>query len=401
MSLLLHRAGLLGQRGLPPPAPEVVVPSFMAWKATGTGAINATITDYEQEFHDRLGEFDPVAGTYTPAADGYAFIGLSAAPHLGSGSWTVLLQQALANVGYFQGHSRISNTNIYHGAYACGLKQVAAGESYTVKQGNALGNVAFFFAHGVDAASMFAATRSASSGVSGGIIGGYDVVEVNVGADFDAASGIFTAPEAGYYLFAMLAYVNEQETSAELELNIDGADTGVRGYITYAGQHAQNTLGHSVILYLTAGQQVAYRQHGMLPAWGRFSGFLLSPTVAFSARSTTAAAANSVVGSFDTADSIFRNLGGGFDAATGTFTVPAGEGGLYYFGGQGLVTTNASQYLSLQVNGATKIQTPQFHGTITTRLGAVLDLVDVDAVRLYTQAAGVSEPYFGGVRLAA
>lgn len=186
----------------------------------------------------------------------------------------------------------------------------------------------------------FSARKATAGGSDGGVIASWDTPDWNPDNDFNATTGIWTAPKSGVVWMGAMGFPSGG-TAGGTECNIDtqvgGADFNMAGR-DYAGTgdaHGSSNF-HAAILQVTGGAEYQTRQNGGTAEDCAFSAIYLDTSVAFSAyRSATLGTINTTVTGYTEG----FDLGSDFDASTGVFTVPTTGKYLVTFHGK---ATNAS-----------------------------------------------------------
>ena len=108
----------------------------------------------------------------------------------------------------------------------------------------------------------------------------YDVVQTNKGSGYSVATGVFTAPEEGAYVFIWHAFISQAISDPRCELYIyrNGAKLQFSALADARGKTSGfDTASSSVVLYLNIGDIVGIRTeecHQLLPIpETSFSGF--------------------------------------------------------------------------------------------------------------------------------
>lgn len=317
-------------------SPVATVPIFGATKLS-TGSNTAGKVTGCTVLHDAGGGVDAAAGTWTVAEDGVYLVAAQGFPCTGTPQ-NVEMQVQLRVNDAVAARSRYKRTG--GGGGACGMTgglfALSAGDAVDVASlGDGLENVLF---SAVLAASDPAASASKANatGAAGDVVSGY-AEQVDVGGDFDLATGVFTAPADGLYHVKAQGYPSALISGADHKIQIVVNDVAIPALNAACCWDASfgDTLGTSVAIPLSAGDELVLRQAAAPCRDVRLTVLKIPAGTAFAAHSATGT-------TLPTGWTEAADTASAFDAAAGGFTAPADGVHLFGHAENGVVTPSPS-----------------------------------------------------------
>lgn len=200
------------------------------------------------------------------------------------------------------------------------------------------------------AASAFNATRAGAATGSDAIIT-YDTENLDVLSEFNPATGVFTASEAGYHYFSGDGFASGGGFSSLADTNaIRLGGTAQRVAQNNAATSHAGSLSTAAILNLSIGNTVDFYRFGFKGAdTASFHGFKVERSCIFDATKATASGSDpgDITGYTENIDTLSA-----FNPTTGVFTAPTT--GAYFVRVQGYPTggTSSDQFITFSVNGS-------------------------------------------------
>jgi hypothetical protein len=303
---------------------------FAAQRPSTAGSAGGVVDGYTTEDWDLGGGFNPTTGEWTAPAGGIAWLAWAGFPTGGLAApteWQLHLENG-SGVRFEGCLTRNYDGSFGHGDtnYGCLAKQVTAADVLRIKQIGDLAEDAVFSGFIIPSRTVAFSgyLEGMGAAATSGDITGY-TQDLDIGADFDPALGTFTVPDTGYYLIGFHGFpAGATSGSYDARLLINGVASII---LAQTGGSAKGmSLGHTVLLSLTAGDVLKYYQTNRQLEWVRFSGLKIDPEYAFAARK---AVASGSAGATITGWTEDFDVGAAFDATTGIFTAP--ETGYYHF----------------------------------------------------------------------
>jgi hypothetical protein len=381
-----------------------ITSGFTAYRGATAGSADAVVAAYTSEDHDIGTGFNTTTGEWTaPEAGVYLImqLGMGSAGTPSGTEWNSIVRRS----GLQRFVGRNYNSVAAHGSsvFVASVINAALSEVWHLYQANDTAESTTFSAFPLVTSSAFTGHKETSTGSAGDIISGYSEV-FDFAGDFNPTTGIFTAPATDYYLFVASGFPTGGVGAAHgLSIMVDGvAETGL--YVENdrkIGTNSGDTNGHMVVLSLTAGQEVKYRQDGKDMETVVFSGYRLNGmTAGFAARKVTASGTppDTITGWTQDFD-----LGSDFNATTGVFTAPSTDRYLVMWKGQSNSNTSGETQLRPQVDSSnigalsraysTDVQTNAHGGAV------VLSLTSGQTVELQQIVIAYKAAFFSVVRL--
>lgn len=375
---------------------------FAALRRASAGSAGGVIASWDTPDHNVGSLFTAATGLFVPDTTGVYWAGHGGFPSAGlSGGteWQVELQEDGVRVP--ENISRdYRSGSVAHGSsnFAPLVRELTAGKTYRLRQINDTAENAYFSALRLDDAGSAFSAYKAASGSAGDVMAGYTAA-LNVGANFDATTGLYTASETGLHLMMVHGFPQGGAGSSThgFTLVIDDVDS-VWGAASRSGSSTGKSNGLCVLVQLTIGQTVGVRQVGAVMETVTFSGVLIAtPATYFSARKGAASGVSTDTIDGWTAD---LNVGGGFNATTGVFTAQASKKHLILWHGVGGQNSGETQIRLLKNDGSSAIRareyTSQSSGVtdFSHGYGTVLDLAATDTLELQQINKAMRDCYF-------
>lgn len=243
-------------------APFASRSAFRATKTTSTGSAGDVITGYDAVAPNIGNDFNITTGVYTvPATDLY-LITFHGFPFQGAnGFFGPLLVVDGSDEGIETRHKASSGEAGNSNGFSV-LKKLIAGDTVSVKQiGDKFESIAFSILRLEDAVVSFSARKGTASGSEPDDIAGW-TEDWDDGSNFNATTGLFTAPESKRYLIMWYGH-NDTLITAEnhIRLRINSVTNNnwrSREFILTITLIASH--GGGVVLDLTANDTLALQQ---------------------------------------------------------------------------------------------------------------------------------------------